>query len=73
MEIEEHKLAIMYGLLIQGVIDTIRKRYGEEMLAKVKKKSGVDRNSFVSDKKYSERTIPRLTKGAYLECLAHEI
>ena len=64
----------MYGLLIQGVIDTIRKRYGEEMLAKVKKKSGVDRNSFVSDKKYSERTIPRLTKGAYwAQCLAHEI
>ena len=56
----------MYGLLIEGVINMIKTRYGEETLIKVREISGVQNESFIFDRRYSERTLHRLTKGGLL-------
>lgn len=52
----------MYGLLLEGIADAVRRKFGEEVWQEVRKKAGVPHHTFVMHKTYSETVIPRLVK-----------
>jgi guanylate cyclase, other len=52
----------MYGLLIEAVIDVIKRKYGEEMWLEISKKCKLQSNSFSTQQQYSETLIIKITK-----------
>jgi len=53
----------MYGLILEGIGDAIRRKFGDEMWEEMRKKAGVTQHSFNMHKTYSETVIPRLAKA----------
>lgn len=53
----------MYGLLIESVVDFIKRRYGNTILEKVKKKAKVDNYSFSTHQQYSETFLLKMMKA----------
>ena len=52
----------MYGLLIEAVIDFTKKKYGNAIWEKVKKKAKIESYSFVTDQQYSETLFNKIIK-----------
>ncbi len=54
----------MYGLILEGIGDAIRHKFGNEVWEQVRKKAGVPHHTFNMHRTYSETVIPRLAKAA---------
>lgn len=54
----------MYGLLIEAILDNIRKRFGDEALAMVCDRAGVRNLCFSTHDTYSEQLIPNIAQAA---------
>ena len=53
----------MYGLILEGIGDAVRRKFGDEIWEETRKKAGVPHHSFNMHKTYSETVIPRLAKA----------
>ena len=54
----------MYGLIIGGIEDTIKKKFGEDTWKIIEKKSGIRTADYLPKKAFSETIIPRVIKQA---------
>ena len=53
----------MYGLILEGIGDAVRRKFGDQIWEETRKKAGVPHHSFNMHKTYSETVIPRLAKA----------
>jgi len=53
----------MYGLLIESIVDYIKRKYGNMMLEKVRKNAKLDQYAFSTHQQYSETLFPKLIKS----------
>ena len=53
----------MYGLLIEAVIDFAKRKYGNAIWEKVKKKAKIESYSFSTHQQYSETLFNKLIKS----------
>ena len=53
----------MYGLILEGIAEAIRRKFGDEAWLEIKKKAGVKHDTFNTHKTYSETVIPRIAKA----------
>jgi len=53
----------MYGLILEGIGDAVRRKFGDEIWEETRKKAGVPHHSFNMHKTYSETVIPRIAKA----------
>ncbi|KAK2163097.1 hypothetical protein NP493_1482g00001 [Ridgeia piscesae] len=54
----------MYGLIIEGIADAIKNKYGEEKWEEVRRQAGVTHTHFIAEKRYSETIVPQLLRAA---------
>lgn len=54
----------MYGFILEGIAEAIRKKYGDDKWEEVRIAANVSQNKFTGLKIYSETLIPRLIKSA---------
>ncbi len=54
----------MYGFLMEGIGDAIRRKMGESVWEKIRQKAKVDKKIFIDKKVYSETMMPRILKAA---------
>ncbi|XP_070565571.1 soluble guanylate cyclase 88E-like [Ptychodera flava] len=54
----------MYGLVIEGVCDYLKERFGEDTLALILEKSGLHNASFSTHVVYDEQIIPKIAAAA---------
>ena len=52
----------MYGLLIEAIIDFIKRRYGSAVWEKVRKKAKIENYSFSTHQQYSETLFLKTIK-----------
>lgn len=55
----------MYGLILENMVEYIKKAFGEEKWEEVRRASQVDTPSFSVHQVYPENLIPRLAKTAF--------
>ena len=55
----------MYGLILEGICQAIKAKYGEDTWREIKQHSGIHHSTFNIHKSYSETLIPRITKAAH--------
>ncbi|PVD33577.1 hypothetical protein C0Q70_04834 [Pomacea canaliculata] len=54
----------MYGLLIESIMDYIRKRFGDEAWESIRQKAGIPHTCFSTHETYSEQLIPKIADSA---------
>lgn len=52
----------MYGLLIESIIDFVKRRYGSTVWEKVRKRAKIDNYSFSTHQQYSETLFLKTIK-----------
>lgn len=55
---------IMYGLLLEGIVDYIRLTYGEAVWQEIRQKARIEHHTFSTHAVYSETLIPKLARVA---------
>ena len=53
----------MYGLLIEGVCEALKKRFGAEKWNAIRERAGVTQHAFVTHDRYSEAIVQRLARA----------
>ena len=54
----------MYGLILEGIGDAMRRKFGDDAWEETRQKAGITHHSFNMHRTYSETVIPRLAKAA---------
>ena len=54
----------MYGLILEGIGDAMRRKFGDQAWEETRQKAGIAHHSFNMHRTYSETVIPRLAKAA---------
>ena len=54
----------MYGFVIEGIGDAVRRKMGDNTWNEIRKKANIPTTTFTDKKTYSETMIPRLVKAA---------
>lgn len=52
----------MYGLILQSIVDLIKKKYGNDTWERVKKKARIDAESFSTHQQYGETIVQKIVK-----------
>jgi hypothetical protein len=52
----------MYGLLIEAMIETIKRKYGEKVWIEIKKKAKIEQEFFNTHQQYSEAVIQKILR-----------
>jgi uncharacterized protein YlxP (DUF503 family) len=52
----------MYGLLLQSIVELIKKKYGNDTWEKVKKKARLDTATFSTHQQYGETIVQKIVK-----------
>lgn len=55
----------MYGLILENMVDYIKREYGDSKWDEVRRAAQVDQPSFSVHQVYPENLIPRLAKSAF--------
>ena len=53
----------MYGLLLEAAVDFAKKRFGNAIWEKAKKKAKVDQQTFSTNQMYSETLLLKIVKA----------
>ncbi len=53
----------MYGFVLEGVAEAVKRLHGQDIWDKVRQRAGVKQNTFLQKKTYSETIVPRLIKA----------
>ena len=56
-------VAVMYGLLIEGVCEALKERFGAEKWNEIREWAGVTQHAFVTHDRYSEAIVQRLARA----------
>ena len=54
----------MYGVILEGIGDAIRKKFGDQVWDEVRQKAKIPHHSFNMHRTYSETVVPRIAKAA---------
>jgi hypothetical protein len=52
----------MYGLLIESIIESIKRKYGNKLWEEVKRKAKIEQEFFNTHQQYSEAIIQKILK-----------
>lgn len=54
----------MYGFVLQGIAESVTKKFGENVWNEIIKKIGLKTATFHPQKTYSETVVPRIIKAS---------
>ena len=56
-------VSVMYGLLIEGVCEALKERFGAEKWNEIREWAGVTQHAFVTHDRYSEAIVQRIARA----------